>query len=187
MPSTQRYTLVRPVPSNVSREKLLALLHEPTTTLHVSPVVVAWKEIEKDSDASQTTPSRVYEVTDAVSVLPYGLYNTTVQVKIEFANFEDGVMITKHAILGLVFRETWTIQTSTGSDSPAGPADKPEGESLELSLSVEMTGNPLVVPVFRGMMEKNHLMYLEKVIERGIEVSQQDAQTHQLPEEGQGA
>lgn len=187
MPSTQRYTLIRPVPSNVSREKLLALLHEATTIFHVSPVVVAWKEVEKDSDVSQTTPSRVYEVTDAVSFLPFGLYNTTVKVKVEFANFDDGVVITKHAILGLVFRETWTVKTSTGPDSPAGPADRPDGVSLELSLSVEMIGNPMVVPAFKGMMEKNHLMYLEKVIERGIEVSQQDALTHQLPEEGQGA
>ncbi|OIW30129.1 hypothetical protein CONLIGDRAFT_358291 [Coniochaeta ligniaria NRRL 30616] len=178
MPSIHRYTLVRSVPNTVSRDTLLALLHEPTTIFHLSPIIAGWKEIEKDPDASQARSSRVYQVTDAVSFLPFGLYDTTVKVMIEFANFEHGVVITKHAIFGLVFHETWTIQTGTRSDSPAAQVEMTEGETLELSLSVEMSGNSLTVPAFKGMMEKNHLMYLEKVVELAIEASEQGGQPH---------
>lgn len=187
MPSIHRYTLVRSIPKTVSRDQLLALLHEPTTIFNLSPIIVGWKELEKDSDARQGCSSRIYEVTDAVSFLPFGLYDTTVKVKIEFANFKDGVVITKHAIFGLVFRETWTIQSSTGSNRAAGEVDDTQGEHVELSLSVEMSGNSLTVPAFRSMMEKNHLMYLEKVVERGIEVSKQDGLSHKSREEATGA
>jgi hypothetical protein len=187
MPSIHKYTLVRSVPKTVSRDKLLTLLHEPTTIFHLSPIIVRWKEIEEDPGASSARPSRIYEVTDAVSFLPFGLYDTTVKVKIEFANFEHGVVITKHAIFGLVFRETWTIRTCIGPDGSAGQVDKTQGDCLELSLSVEMSGNSLTVPAFKSMMEKNHLMYLEKVVERGIEVSVQDSRSPLSGEGGKGA
>jgi hypothetical protein len=135
---------------------------------------VAWEEIEKPQDSAGQSPlSRVFEVTDAVSFLPFGLYDTTVKVRIEFANFEHGVVITKYAILGLVFRETWTVESGAHLDNP-------ESEGRVLSLSVEMSGNPITVPAFRSMMEKNHLMYLEKVIERAIAASEQDSQDSRI-------
>jgi hypothetical protein len=50
-----------------------------------------------------------------------------------------------------------------------------------------MSGNSLTVPAFKSMMEKNHLMYLEKVVERGIEVSVQDSRSPLSGEGGKGA
>lgn len=166
-----RYSLRRSLPRTVARDVITSLLHEPTTIFHLSPIIVGWEETEEGQDPGGR--SRVFEVTDAVSFLPFGLYDTTVKVKIEFTNFEHGVVITKYAIFGLIFRETWTVEDELGSPAAAGQVQEPEGTHLELSLRVEMTGNPLTVLAFRGMMQRNHQMYLDKVVERAIEVSDQ--------------
>ena len=165
MSSSFYYSFLRPIPPGVSSDSVKSLLHEPSNIIKLSPIVLEYHEVSDSHDSRPQPPnSRLYAVTDFVSYLPFGLYTGTVTVNVEFATQEDGMLVTRHAPLGLVFRERWIVQErglSGAATEQVGGTAKAESE---LALRVEMTGNYLTLLLFKGMMQKNHKAYLDEMI-----------------------
>ncbi len=89
-----------------SQSAAVALLHGRPNIINLSDIVVKYEELPPVHDASiEPTSPVLYEITDKVYLLRFGLWDTTVSVTVEFTNRDDGVMIKKHAPMGMKIEE----------------------------------------------------------------------------------
>ncbi|KAK3342037.1 hypothetical protein B0T25DRAFT_586094 [Lasiosphaeria hispida] len=141
MPS-RKYTLTHPLP-HIVPQSAIATLHDHANIITLSDVLLTFRPLPT---SEQKPGSATYEITDAVSLLPCGLWDTTVSVIIEFVDVDDGVVVTRHAPMGMVILERWSV-----------------GDG-ELRLEAELTAGTVVLRAFGGVMEGNHGRYLEKMV-----------------------
>jgi hypothetical protein len=156
MPSSHNYSLSRPLPVSVSSARALSILHEHSNIITLSPLVVDHHALPA-IDNSAGSLSITYSITDRIDYLPLGLYSGNVTVMAEFTNQDDGVSTTRHAPLGFIIKERWIIR-EISENSAYKPATN------EIVLDVELIAGPLVLPLFKSMMEKNHNGYIDGMI-----------------------
>ncbi|KAK3382089.1 hypothetical protein B0T24DRAFT_600459 [Lasiosphaeria ovina] len=148
------------LPPRITRERAVALLHDHANVINLSPIATNHHKLEATSTAGIDTdtnePRTSYEVTDAVSYLPFGLWDGSLTVAVVFTDHVDGVSAVKHAPLGMTIKERWTVR-----DTAAGPGE--ETTDGEVLLQVELVASQPVVWLTAGMMEKNHNVYIEKL------------------------
>ena len=119
-----------PIPSGVSNDAILAILHDPVTMITLNPLVIS----QKLTSAPGVTPA-VYSITDK---LPIGTTTYTAS----FTNTATGMSSTVDASLGLKTTGVWSIV---------------QGDSgMVLDEEVDVTGNRLVVPFVKGQIESSH-------------------------------
>ncbi|KAK0630306.1 hypothetical protein B0T17DRAFT_528095 [Bombardia bombarda] len=150
-PSTYQYFFRQPLPPSASPQRAVALLHHHKNIIELSPVAIRHRrltaqEIPQTDNTQNDNTIYTYEVTDAVSFLPLGLWDTTVSVNIDFSDRDDGVSLTRHAPMGMTMEERWTVVDT-------------DGEIRDLQLEVTLIASRPALFLFTSMMEKNHALY----------------------------
>ncbi|KAK0707851.1 hypothetical protein B0H67DRAFT_323661 [Lasiosphaeris hirsuta] len=158
---THRYTLSKPLPRGIPSQEAISHLQNPLNVFALSDIIISHKQLPQPEHPPGSIKAKTasYEITDAVSYLPLGLWNSTVSVTMDFTNLTDGVTIVKHAPLGLTIREWWTVLEP--DDSPGEDWERAE---KKVQLEAEMEGGRLVVMAFSAFMEGNHGVYLERMV-----------------------
>jgi hypothetical protein len=156
MSSSHHYTISRLLPTSVSSSRAISLLQEHTNIIALSPLVIEYHALPPSDESTTDSLSKSYSITDRIEYLPFGLYTANVTVTANFTNKDDGVIITKHAPFGITITERWLVQE--GLDISAEQAT-----TRELVLKVELIAGKLVLPLFKGMMLKNHDGYIDKM------------------------
>ena len=151
MSSSHTYCLKRPLPLSVSTSRAISLLHEHSNIITLSPLVIEHHALSV-SHGSSAGLSTTYSITDHIDYLPCGLFARNVTVTAEFSNQSDGTTTIRHAPLGFIIKERWSVQDSL--------EDLPKQPSKELVLTIELVASKLILPLFKNMMEKNHNGYI---------------------------
>jgi hypothetical protein len=77
-------------------------------------------------------------------------------INCRFTNQDDGAMTIRHAPLGLIVEERWSVQEGLGGGPNQGPK--------ELVLAIELMASKFILPLFKNMMEKNHRGYIDGMV-----------------------
>ncbi|GAB1319363.1 hypothetical protein MFIFM68171_09573 [Madurella fahalii] len=146
-----KYTFTKPLPPGVDSQTAVQLLHNPFNIFSLSDIIIGHRKISEDLTSRKAS----YEITDAVSYLPFGLWEGTVSVQMDFVFECDGLSITKHAPMGITIRERWRVLTGE---------TEARGKGMKLEAELE-AGRPQLV-LFSRMMERNHERYLGQMVEK---------------------
>lgn len=72
----------------------------------LNPLVVRYERIE---DATRPASTEAYVIIDKLSYLPFGLWDSELNIYSEFTNVPDGVRTLSRAPLGFVSESTWRV------------------------------------------------------------------------------
>ncbi|KAK3987646.1 hypothetical protein QBC44DRAFT_399811 [Cladorrhinum sp. PSN332] len=143
---TETYTLSTPLPPGILPSRAVSLLHDASNLINLSPYVISSRKIiTSDSYTPKSNDPKVqlWKVTDKVSILPFGLWDSSVEVPLEFVNKGDGVEVSKFPpLMGLVIRERWAV------------------DEKEVRLDVALEGGKVVLMGVGKMMRGNHEGYV---------------------------
>ncbi|KAI9801208.1 MAG: hypothetical protein M1825_003482 [Sarcosagium campestre] len=91
-------TVTTPIPSAISIEDVLSVLHSPPRLIPLSPLVTSYKLIERAPSTASTQQAGLdsdgvstYSVTERIDYLPFGLWPGHVTFTARFVNLEDGL------------------------------------------------------------------------------------------------
>jgi hypothetical protein len=156
MSSSHKYSLSRPLPVSISSSRAVSLLHEHSNIITLSPLVIEHHALP-ESQGSTSGLSTIYSITDRIEYLPFGLFTGSVTITAEFTNQDDGTMTIRHAPLGFIIKEHWSIQEGLGSST--------KQTTKNLVLVIELIASKLILPLFKNMMVKNHNGYIDRMAE----------------------
>ncbi|KAK4187889.1 hypothetical protein QBC35DRAFT_451760 [Podospora australis] len=140
MPS-EKYTLTLPLPTGVTPADAIAALHSPLDVISLSPFAM-----QSDEIPSADPEVVLYNVRDKVTVLPFGLWDTSIEVPLEFRNFDKGVRIVKTVPpIGLTILEEWTV------------------DEEKVTLEAGLIANWVVMMGAGGMMRGKHGVYVDSL------------------------
>lgn len=171
------FTNITPLPSNVSREVAIAMLHNHDEMIELNPLVIEHHPILPPSNAAKDEYQDCVwqEMTDRISLLPGGVANRKVTYRGCFHDMPNGLQTHVYAPMGLDIRERWTI----GGSLP-GEAD----EARELGLNLpsrglylredgEMKCNMLMSSLVRKNLDNAHKTLVHRILTKAERV-----QTH---------
>jgi hypothetical protein len=117
------FTTITALPPTISRETVLATLHNHTEMIDLNP---SHEERHMIKPPPEATPEEYhcqwYQITDTVAYLPAGLYNGKVQMKACFHDLATGVQAHVYAPFGLDIKNKWTL----GGNLPHEPVQPTE-------------------------------------------------------------
>lgn len=126
------FTTITALPANISRETVLATLHDHLEMIDLNP---SHEERHMIKPPPEATPEEYhcqwYQITDNVAYLPAGLYNGKVHMKACFHDLAAGVQAHVYAPFGLDIKNKWTL----GGNLPHEPA-----QPAELGIGAPVTG-----------------------------------------------
>jgi hypothetical protein len=141
------FTVITPLPASISRETVLATLHDHLEMIDLNP---SHEERHMIKPPPEATPEEYhcqwYAITDKVSYLPAGMITGKVHFKSCFHDLSTGLQTHVYAPMGLDIKTKWTLGGNLPNE-PVQPAELGIGApiaGLYLRLDVEMRCNFLM-------------------------------------------
>ncbi|KAE8140534.1 hypothetical protein BDV38DRAFT_280034 [Aspergillus pseudotamarii] len=155
------FTSTSPLPSSITPERVIEILHNHVTMIRLNPLVIDLQRCEPHEDAPETERDLIwYEITDKVSYLPFGLLSGQVKYKAGFRDLSMGLQTHIYAPLGLRTKNRWTLEDHT--------------DELQLKEDVGMKCNLLMAPFVKRTIKASHGPLVDRLIieaespERGL-------------------
>lgn len=170
MPKHTLFTNVTPLPSNVTREVAIAMLHNHDEMIELNPMVIEHHPIKtpRDAPADEFLDCVWQELTDKVNYLPGGLVKGKVSYKACFHDLPTGLQTHIYAPTGLDIREKWSIcgtlpgempeRRELGSNAPAS--------GLYLKEECDMRCNRLLSSFVRKNLDEAHKVLVERIMKK---------------------
>ncbi|KAK0392788.1 hypothetical protein NLU13_2283 [Sarocladium strictum] len=139
-----------PIPDGVPAQKGVELLQGYEFFIKCDPHMIKYEALAEQPEPVPTIPPerghvatgapKCYQVTDKVSTLPAGLWDSDVVSTYEFLNIEKGVFVRIRSPLNVVMETVWEVKE--------GP-----GGGLVLSEDILIKCSRLLAPVIKGTCE----------------------------------
>jgi hypothetical protein len=150
------FTTITPLPASISRETVLATLHDHLEMIDLNPSHEERHMIKPPSEASpEEYHCQWYAITDKVSYLPAGMAKGKVSFKACFHDLATGLQTHVYAPMGLDIKEKWTLGGNLPHE-PVQPAELGIGAPLQglyLREDVEMKCNFLMTRFVRKTLK----------------------------------
>ncbi|KAF7559906.1 hypothetical protein G7046_g4231 [Stylonectria norvegica] len=153
------FTNITPLPPSLTRQIVIAFLHDHLEMIDLNPLVKERHAISPPAHASPEEHRCVwYSLTDRVDYLPGGLVSGEVSYTCAFHDLPEGLQTHCYAPMGLDIRDRWSV----GGSLPGEPK-----EPVELGLNAPQTGlylredvdlrcNVLMAGFVRKTIKKSH-------------------------------
>jgi hypothetical protein len=126
------FTVITPLPASISRETVLATLHDHLEMIDLNP---SHEERHMIKPPPEATPEEYhcqwYSITDKVSYLPAGMITGKVSFKSCFHDLSTGLQTHVYAPMGLDIKTKWTL----GGNLPNEPV-----QPTELGIGAPISG-----------------------------------------------
>lgn len=169
------FTTVSPLPAGISRQVVLAFLHNHLEMIDLNPLV-------KERHPIRTPPQRMtedekdcvwYSLTDRIDYLPGGKVSGDISYSCAFHNLQNGVQTHCFAPLGVDIREKWTLCGSLPGEPP---------EPVELGLGAPSSGlyiredcdlrcNLLMTSFVKKNLKRSHATLVQHLVQKSQIVS----------------
>ncbi|KAE8361966.1 hypothetical protein BDV27DRAFT_166487 [Aspergillus caelatus] len=145
------FTSTSPLPSSISPERVIEILHNHVTMIRLNPLVIDLQRCEPHEDAPEAERDLIwYEITDKVSYLPFGLLSGQVKYKAGFRDLPMGLQTHIYAPLGLRTKNKWTLEDHT--------------DEFRLREDVGMRCNMLMAPFVKRTIMASHGPLVDRLI-----------------------
>ncbi|KAK3054127.1 hypothetical protein LTR09_004905 [Extremus antarcticus] len=145
------------VPQDIDAKALIDAFHDHDFIITMQPIVTRHQVRDRDPASGKLT----YDVWEAISILPFGLWKREIQFKVSFMDKNDGTTSMINAPGGFDSEATYTIKPGPGWDG--------EGGGWIIEESIESECNMLLKWFIEGTMvpvrQKMHAQILEHVRE----------------------
>ncbi|PSS06651.1 hypothetical protein M430DRAFT_129777, partial [Amorphotheca resinae ATCC 22711] len=152
------FTTITPLPANISRETVLATLHDHLEMIDLSPSHESRHMIKPPPEATpEEYHCQWYSITDKVAYLPAGMYSGRVSFKACFHDLAMGLQTHVYAPMGLDIKEKWTLEGNLPHE-PVQPAELGIGapiSGLYLREDVEMKCNFLMTRFVKKTLKES--------------------------------
>lgn len=152
------FTTITPLPPSISRETVLATLHDHLEMIDLNPSHEERRMIKPPPDATpEEYHCQWYAITDKVSYLPAGMAKGKVSFKACFHDLATGLQTHVYAPMGLDIKEKWTLGGNLPNE-PVQPAELGIGAPLSglyLREDVEMKCNFLMTRFVRKTLKES--------------------------------
>lgn len=170
------FTNITPLPSSVSREVAVAMLHNHDEMIELNPMVVEHHPIKtpRDAPADEFLDCAWQELTDKVNYLPGGLVKGKVSYKACFFDMPNGLQTHIYAPTGLDIREKWSIE-GTLPNEPRAPRElgsTAPATGLYLKEECEMRCNRLLNSFVRKNLDEAHKTLVERIMRKAQLIEQ---------------
>ncbi|KAI9863893.1 MAG: hypothetical protein M1813_003545 [Trichoglossum hirsutum] len=173
--STTTITLETTFPAFATPASILSILHDHGALIRLNPLVTSHHLVSPSDDVSSASPSDTaattnpntvtpltYEITDAIPLLPGGLWQTETIYKAEFTDLPDGLRTVVHAPLGVEATARWSVGRGEEVD---GGGDGDGNRAVWLKEEVEVRCSGFLMPVVKRMLKGSHEALHEKLVE----------------------
>jgi hypothetical protein len=104
------FTTITPLPSNITRETVLATLHDHLEMIDLNPSHEERHMVKPPPEASpEEYHCQWYAIIDKISYLPAGMYKGKVSFKACFHDLSTGLQTHVYAPMGIDIKEKWTL------------------------------------------------------------------------------
>jgi hypothetical protein len=126
------FTTITPLPSNITRETVLATLHDHLEMIDLNPSHEERHMVKPPPEASpEEYHCQWYAIIDKISYLPAGMYKGKVSFKACFHDLSTGLQTHVYAPMGIDIKEKWTL----GGNLPHEPV-----QPTELGIGAPISG-----------------------------------------------
>ncbi|KAK5171536.1 hypothetical protein LTR04_002008, partial [Oleoguttula sp. CCFEE 6159] len=174
------------LPPTTTLPQVLSLLHDHPAIITLNPLVVDYRA-QPPLVSTTTAPSQLatprstnpttttYSITDALSYLPFHLWDTTVTYTADFEDTDDGLKTLVHAPAGLEIDGVWRVIRKEDAQHGGGSRQAGHGEQasagtqtgcLVLEERTTATCNVFLKPFVQGTMKKSHDELHKRLVER---------------------
>ena len=171
MPKRTLFTNITPLPSKVTREVAVAMLHDHDEMIELNPLVIEHHPIKtpRDAPADEFLDCVWQELTDKIHYLPGGVIKGKVSYKACFHDLPRGLQTHIYAPLGLDIREKWSI----GGTLSGEPAEARElgidvpSQGLYLREDGDMRCSRFLTSFVRKNLDHAHKVLVERILKKG--------------------
>ncbi|ETN38504.1 uncharacterized protein HMPREF1541_06539 [Cyphellophora europaea CBS 101466] len=164
------FTNITPLPSSVTKEIAIAMLHNHDEMIELNPMVIEHHPIKtpRDAPADEFLDCVWQELTDKVHYLPGGLVKGKVSYKACFHDLPTGLQTHIYAPTGLDIREKWTICGTLPGEPPERRELGSNAPSSGLYLKEEgdMRCNRLLSSFVRRNLDEAHKVLVERIMRK---------------------
>ena len=164
------FTNITPLPSYVTRETVIEMLHDHDSMIELNPLVIEHHPIPppKNAPAEEFAKCVWQQLTDRVQYLPGGLVSSKVAYNASFYDLPYGLQTHIYAPLGLDIKGKWSV----GGSLPGEPRVKEElgmklpREGLYLREDCDMKCNILMTGFVKKTLQKAHEVLVARLMAR---------------------
>ncbi|TFK72690.1 hypothetical protein BDN72DRAFT_835746 [Pluteus cervinus] len=158
------FTSTTPLPLSMTREAVVAFLHDYDEMISLNPLVTEYHRIEAPSHAAPDELDCVwYSVTDKISYLPGGLITGHVTYTVAFDRLPNGIQSHCYAPAGVDLREKWTLNGTLPGEPPEPVQLGAPGSGLYMREDVDMRCNLLMSGFVKKTLKKAHATLVDRI------------------------
>ncbi|CRK21843.1 hypothetical protein BN1723_008203, partial [Verticillium longisporum] len=173
------FTTITPLPPDLSRDAVLAFLHNHLEMIDLNPLIKERHPIPPPPHASADEQACVwYSLTDEISYLPgIPAASSAVSYTCAFNDLPTGLQTHCYAPMGLDIRDRWSVAGTLPGEAP----EKRElglnapSQGLYLREDVDMRCNVLMTGFVKKTLKKSHGQLVDKLAEKARAVAAEDA------------
>ncbi|KAK3724791.1 hypothetical protein LTR37_000839 [Vermiconidia calcicola] len=151
---TSFHSLVEtPIPDDIDAKALINAFHDHDFLITMQPIVTRHEIRDRDPESGKLT----YDVWEAISVLPFGLWKQEIQFTCAFTDKKDGTISAVEAPMGFTSEATYSIKAGEQRDG--------EGDGWVIEESIETTC-PMI---FRWFVESTMVSARRKMHEQVLD------------------
>ncbi|POS87659.1 hypothetical protein EPUL_002417 [Erysiphe pulchra] len=169
MPKRTFFTSITPLPSCVTREIVMDMLHSYTDIIDLNPLVEERHSIPPPPNATtEEYHCDWYSLTDRVQYLPGGIITGKVSYTACFHHLANGLQAHYYAPLGMNIKNKWTLCGSLPGEAKA-PVEIGVGaprSGLYLREDVKLSCNFIAVPYVKKAAKKAHALLVSRLVAR---------------------
>lgn len=170
-------THVTPIPSHISRQFVLDILHDHDLMITLNPLITRYVRCDPPAHAlPDEYDSAWYEVTDRIEYLPGTSLVGNVTYTACLHDIPTGVQSHIHAPAGLEIRGKWQVLgNEPGEKRYAELGEQEYGipkEGLYLREDCEVRCNFMLMPTVRKNLKRSHTTLLDRILQRANRLMQ---------------
>ncbi|KAI6244910.1 hypothetical protein HI914_07048 [Erysiphe necator] len=169
MPKRTFFTTITPLPSCVTREIVMEMLHSYTDIIDLNPLIEERHSIKPPPNATtEEYHCDWFSLTERVQYLPGGIISGKVSYTACFHHLVNGLQAHYYAPLGIEIKNKWTLCGSLPGEAIA-PVEIGLGapkSGLYLREDVKITCNFMAAPYFKKSAKKGHALLISRLVAR---------------------
>ncbi|KXH67347.1 hypothetical protein CSAL01_13432 [Colletotrichum salicis] len=160
------FTTISPLPPGISRDAVLAFLHNHIEMIDLNPLIKERHLITAPANAPPEEHACAwYSLTDEISYLPGGLATGNVSYTCCFHDLPTGLQTHCYAPMGLEIRDKWTVAGSLPGE-PVEPVELGIGAPLTglyIREDVDMRCNVFTTSFVKKTLKKSHVLLVDRL------------------------
>ncbi|GAP82706.1 putative NACHT and WD40 domain [Rosellinia necatrix] len=163
------FTTISPLPAGITREAVIAFLHDHQEMIDLNPLIIERHPISPPPHApDEETRCVWWSLTDRISYLPGGLVSGQIEYTAAFNDLPDGIQTHCYAPLSTDIRERWTL----GGTLPGEPLEPVEiglgapRQGLYLREDVELRCNFMMAGFVKKTLKNAHGTLVERLCQK---------------------